>query len=156
NGIRRTTRKIANEYRRSTLRSGDVLLSIRGSSGRVCRVPAELDGANITQDTARITVHPEVSADYIETYLRCPSAQKRFEAAMKGVAVRGVNIGDVRALQIAVPPRDEQDEIVHRVNALLTLANALARKVSVASLRTDKLTQSILAKAFRGELVPTE
>jgi type I restriction enzyme S subunit len=155
-GIRNTTELIAGQYKRSSLRTGDVLLSIRGTVGRVCRVPSELADANITQDTARITVHSEMLADYVETYLRCPSAQKRLEAAMKGVAVRGVNIGDVRVLQIAVPPRDEQAEIVRRVEALFKLADTIEKRVAAASERVEKLTQAILAKAFRGELVPTE
>jgi type I restriction enzyme S subunit len=155
-GIRRTSTQIADLYRRSALRGGDVLLSIRGTVGRVCRVPAQLDGANITQDTARISIHSEVSSDYIEAYLRCPSAQKRLEAAMKGVAVRGVNIGDVRVLQVALPPRLEQDEIVRRVDALLKIADAMEHRLVKAIASSDKLTQSILAKAFGGELVPTE
>jgi len=156
NGIRKTTSHIADQYKRSALRAGDVLLSIRGTVGRVCRVPAELDDANITQDTARITVHPEMVADYVETYLRCRSAQKRLEAAMKGVAVRGVNIGDVRVLQVAVPPADEQREIVRRVEALFNLADTIEKRVAAATAQAEKLTQAILAKAFRGELVPTE
>jgi type I restriction enzyme S subunit len=155
-GIRKTTRNIADEYKRSTLRAGDVLLSIRGTAGRICRVPSALDGANITQDTARIAVHPQISADYVEIYLRCQSVQRRLEAAMKGVAVRGVNIGDVRVLQVAVPPVDEQNEIVRRVDALFKLSDAIERRVRAATLRAERLTQAILAKAFRGELVPTE
>lgn len=155
-GVRKTSAKIAQEYRRSALRSGDILLSIRGTVGRVCRVPDELAGANITQDTARITVHPTVSANFIELYLRCPGVQGRLEDAMKGVAVRGVNIGDVRALQIAVPPMPEQDEIVRRVEALFKLADIIEKRIEAATKRADKLTQAILAKAFRGELVPTE
>src|SRR5436309_4220337 len=42
------------------------------------------------------------------------------------------------------------------VEALFKLADAIERRVATAQLRADKLTQSILAKAFRGELVPTE
>jgi len=124
--------------------------------GCIAIVPTELDGANITQDTARIAVHPQLSADYVELYLRSPSVQKRLEAAMKGVAVRGVNIGDVRVLQVAVPPIREQNEIVRRVEALFKLADAIEKRVAAATLRAGKLTQAILAKAFRGELVTTE
>lgn len=155
-GIRRTTKQIADMYRRSSLREGDLLLSIRGTAGRVCRVPAQLDGANITQDTARISVHPELSSDYMEFYLQSPSAQKRLEAAMKGVAVRGVNIGDVRVLQVALPPRIEQDEIVLRVDVMLKIVEAIAQRLQKATAQADRLAQAILAKAFRGELVPTE
>ena len=143
-------------YRRSALREDDLLLSIRGTAGRVCRVPANLDGANITQDTARISIHRELSSDYVEFYLQSPSTQKRLEAAMKGVAVRGVNIGDVRVLQVALPPRVEQDEIVRRIGAMLKIAEAIEQRLLKATVSADKLAHSILAKAFRGELVLAE
>jgi type I restriction enzyme S subunit len=47
-------------------------------------------------------------------------------------------------------------EIVRRVDALFQLADRVEKRVSAATARADKLTQAILAKAFRGELVPTE
>jgi type I restriction enzyme S subunit len=55
-----------------------------------------------------------------------------------------------------VPPAEEQGEIARRVDKLFLLAESIDRQVSAAALRCNKLTQSILAKAFRGELVPTE
>jgi len=55
-----------------------------------------------------------------------------------------------------VPPPEEQQEIVRRVRVLLQAAASIEERVSAATARADKLTQSILAKAFRGELVPTE
>jgi type I restriction enzyme S subunit len=155
-GIRRTSVKIATAYQRATLRGGDLLLAIRGTYGRVCSVPAQLSGANITQDTARLSIHPSVNADYVAWCLRSPGAQDRMKRAAKGVAVHGINIGDVRALQIPVPPVEEQAEIVRRVEALLNLADAIEKRIAAATARAEKLTQSILAKAFRGELVPTE
>jgi type I restriction enzyme S subunit len=78
------------------------------------------------------------------------------QRAIKGVAVRGINIGDVRALQIPVPPLPEQRQIVRRVDALFRLADAIEKRVAAATARADKLTQALLAKAFRGELVATE
>lgn len=155
-GVRRTSSKIAAEYQRATLREGDLLLAIRGTFGRVCRVPAELSGGNITQDTARLGIHRSVNADYVAWCLRSPGAQDRMKRAAKGVAVRGINIGDVRALQIPVPPVDEQAEIVRRIEALLTLAEAIDRRIAASTAAADKLTQSIPAKAFRGQLVLSE
>ncbi len=55
---------------------------------------------------------------------------------------------------IAVPPLAEQQEIVRRVEALFKTADALEARYLKAKAHVDKLTQSILAKAFRGELVP--
>jgi type I restriction enzyme S subunit len=132
------------------------LLSIRGTFGRVCRVPNELDEANITQDTARLSIHESVDPEYILAWLKSPSLQDRLGRSAKGAAVRGVNIGDVRALQVALPPLEEQHEIVRRVDALFRLADTIEARVAAATARADKITQAILAKAFRGELVPTE
>jgi type I restriction enzyme S subunit len=155
-GIRRTTTAISEAYRRSRLREGDVLLSIRGTFGRVCRVPPELNSANITQDTARLSIARSVDANYVFLYLLSPEVQERLGRAARGVAVRGVNIGDVRALQVALPPLPEQQEIARRVDRLFQLADAIGKRVDVATARVAKLTRAVLAKAFRGELVPTE
>ena len=57
---------------------------------------------------------------------------------------------------IPVPPLVEQFQIVHRVDALFKLTDAIEKRVAAATARADNLTQSILARAFRGELVPTE
>jgi type I restriction enzyme S subunit len=51
---------------------------------------------------------------------------------------------------------DEQREIVCRVGSLFKLSDAIEKGVSAAITRAEKLTQAILARAFRGELVPTE
>jgi type I restriction enzyme S subunit len=50
----------------------------------------------------------------------------------------------------------EQEEIVRRVEALLSLADAAEKRVQAASVRAEKIAQAVLAKAFRGELVPME
>jgi type I restriction enzyme S subunit len=101
-------------------------------------------------------VHPEICPEYIEIYLKCPVAQKTLEKAMKGVAVRGVNIGDVRELQVAIPPKTEQEEIVQLTDQLLKMAERIERRVEIELSRTEKMTQAILAKAFRGDLVHVE
>ena len=57
---------------------------------------------------------------------------------------------------IHVPPLAEQQEIVRRVSALFAHADAIESRTAAARKRVDALTQAVLAKAFRGELVPTE
>jgi type I restriction enzyme, S subunit len=62
----------------------------------------------------------------------------------------------IAALPIPLPPVEEQDEIVRRVETLFRIADAIETRVARSRRLADKLTQSILAKAFCGELVPTE
>ena len=55
-----------------------------------------------------------------------------------------------------VPPIKEQTEIVRRVKTLFAFADRLEARLRVAQTATDRLTPSLLAKAFRGELVPQD
>jgi type I restriction enzyme S subunit len=59
-------------------------------------------------------------------------------------------------IPIALPPCSEQEEIIRRARALFEMADVAEERTGVARARAEKLTQAILAKAFRGELVPTE
>lgn len=111
-----TNPAIDREYRRSRLREGDVLLSIRGTVGRVCVVPADLTGANITQDTARISVPMRINR-YVAHYLESPAAQRFIDSEIVGLAVRGINLRDVRRIVIPILPEDEALSIANRLEA---------------------------------------
>lgn len=73
-----------------------------------------------------------------------------------GSTIPQVNNTDIAPLAIPLPPLAEQTEIVRRVEHLFAFADQLEAKVTSAQNRIDHLTQSILAKAFRGELVPQD
>ena len=55
-----------------------------------------------------------------------------------------------------IPPRSELDRLVVRVEELFGVADLIERQIAVATEHAEGLPQAILAKAFRGELVPTE
>ena len=71
-------------------------------------------------------------------------------------AVPTLNRNNLRDTFVEVPPLDEQHEIVRRVEALFKIADQIEERYMKAKAYIDKLTQSILAKAFRGELVPQD
>jgi type I restriction enzyme, S subunit len=74
----------------------------------------------------------------------------------RGTTHTTIYFPEVKALHICLPPLEEQREIVSRIKDQLRLADDIERHVLAATPRAAKLTQAILAKAFRGELVPTE
>jgi type I restriction enzyme S subunit len=154
--IRRTTADIHANYARSALKKGDLLLTIRGTVGRLAFAPKELDGGNITQDTVRIDVLSSLLNTYVYWFLHSPMAQEYFTLNQKGVAVRGINVGDVRPMEIPCAPLAEQKEIVRRIESTFEKIDKLAAEAKRALALTGKLDEAILAKAFRGELVPQD
>lgn len=152
-GIKNTSPEIDLQFKRARLAAGDLLLSIRGSVGRLIEIPPALEGANITQDTARLSISKRLVSRYVYLVLLAPDTQRRMAAAVRGVAVRGINIGDVRALQLPIPSHQEQVEIVRRVAALFALADRIEARATVARTQAQRLSPLALSKAFRGELV---
>jgi type I restriction enzyme, S subunit len=155
-GLRRADPARAAKFARATLAASDILISKDGTIGRVSVVPPELEGGNITQHIVRVSAHQLMNRWYLVAAIQSPFSQKWLSGELKGVALQGVNICDFRRLPLPIPPPAEQVEIVRRVEALFKLADAIEKRVAAATARAEKLTQAILAKAFRGELVPTE
>lgn len=73
-----------------------------------------------------------------------------------GSNVPQINNPDILPLEVPLPPSAEQQEIVRRVEALFKIADQIEERYKKGRAYIDKLTQSILAKAFRGELVPQD
>ncbi len=152
----RTSPEMHAQFIGATLAKGDLLLSIRGTYGRVAEVPESLEGANITQDSARIAPLPGISRDYLATALRTPYMQSHFRDIAKGVAVRGLNITDIRRAPIAVAPEAEQRMIAREAARMIVRIARWQEGVKGSQPLLRQLDKSILAKAFRGELVPQD
>lgn len=146
-GIRRTAHDISSAYKRSLLKRGDLLMSIRGHVGRMAIVPAALEGANITQDSARLAI-VGAQALYVRECLRSTGFQRWMAKHTKGVAVRGINLGDVKLMPIPVPPKAVQEEFVERVGAI----ERVQQQSSVAISQADALFAALRHRAFSGSL----
>jgi type I restriction enzyme S subunit len=128
-GLLRTHPRIDAAYARSRLRAGDLLFTIRGSVGRMAVVPPELDRANITQDTARITV-AEGSTTFIRHCLEMPTQKALVELNTIGQAVKGINLGEVRKIPVQFPEPDEQNEIARRLDSHDADTRTMLRELS--------------------------
>jgi type I restriction enzyme S subunit len=153
--LMKTSQAIAEKYSRSALLGGDVLLGIIRAT-KVAIVPSVLNGANITQGTARFRPSSVIKTRYLAIALEAPSTQYWLHEHYRGIDMPGLNLADVRRVPIPLPPLEEQREIVRRVEALFAFADRLEARYLAARKQVDKLTPSLLAKAFRGELVPQD
>ncbi len=142
--LRRTSPDIAQSYRRSSLSAGDLLISIRGHVGRTAIATPNIDGANLTQDTARVAVLPPANVRYIQRYVESASARHWLTQHTKGVAVTGINLTDLRRLPVPLPPPPEQ----RRIADILDKADAIRRKRKQAIALTDQLLRSTFLEMF--------
>ena len=74
-------------------------------------VPESLVGANLTQDTARLSLREELDPEYIRGVLRLPEVDHWIRHHIKGVAVQGVNLRDLRNLEIPILSEEKQAEL---------------------------------------------
>lgn len=114
-----TSPQIDANYQRSKVRPRDILLTIRGTVGRLAQVPPFLDGANITQDTARIAIAAGLP-EFYRYYLETPCPRRHFDINTLGQAVQGINLRDVRTTPVPVVPDDEQLKIAERVASIVS------------------------------------
>ncbi|MGM3159418.1 restriction endonuclease subunit S [Dickeya undicola] len=91
---------------------------------------------------------------WVSIFLKSQMGRKEIESRSTGNQLSMRNIGQKALLDIAIPkpPLEEQTEIVRRVEQLFAYADGVEKQVQNALERVNNLTQSILAKAFRGEL----
>ena len=142
---------------RSQLKAGDLLMVFVGAgTGNVARVPDDQPyflGPNI----AMIRVEPrEVSEAYLEMFLRSPVGHSLTFGFIKAVAQPSLSMGTIRMIPVALPPLAEQTRIVAEVERRLSVVEELESVVTANLQRATRLRQSILKKAFTGQLNGTQ
>jgi len=101
--------------------------------------------------------HDFIEPGYAEIFFQVADVHERIIAKSKSSAGQnGVSGTDIKNQPFAVPPLSEQQEIVRRVEKLFGFADQIEAGLKRAQTHVDRLTQSLLAKAFQGKLVPTE
>ncbi|MFF7717120.1 restriction endonuclease subunit S [Streptomyces sp. NPDC007988] len=145
--VRRCDPVIETQYKRSRLRTSDILLSIRGTIGRVAVVPAELDGHNISRDSARLSGDPsKVLPDFLRLILESPDVQAEIRKTTTGLAVKGINVARIRSLSVPAWPLSRQQLAVEQLDVLES--NIAAQGAEVSALL--ELRASLLTEIFGG------
>jgi type I restriction enzyme S subunit len=112
------------------------------------RVPPELADANITQDTARLTIRTDISTNYIFYCLQSEASQRQIQDHTRGQAVKGINIGDVRQLRLPLPGREEQEKIVAFFQSMASYDEQ--NRLELAALRSTK--SALMSVLLTGEV----
>ncbi|MBL1261273.1 MAG: restriction endonuclease subunit S [Thiotrichaceae bacterium] len=108
--IYRVSNEVHKSYRRSQVRKGDLLLTIVGSIGKTAIVPEHLDGANLTQQTARLSFD-EHHTIFFHSVISSPIGKKEIFRYAKSGVQPSLNLSDIAKFKVPVPPLPEQQKI---------------------------------------------
>jgi type I restriction enzyme S subunit len=135
--------------------AGTLLVAMYGEGktrGQVSELGIE---ATISQACAAVVVDEKrAQKEFVKLALQANYLE------MRGLAEGGnqpnLNLSKIKEFPLRLPSRDEQTEIVRRVESLFAYADRLEARYAAARAQVGKLAPAMLAKAFRGELVPQD
>lgn len=134
-------------------RCGDVLFTMEAPMGEVGVIDRD-DPFSIAQRILLLRPSEGVDGRFLALALQAGPVRRAIELRSTGSGVVGIAYKRLRSVEIPRPPLSEQLVIVERVEQLLDLADGVARRIDAAKGRVDRSSQAVLAKAFRGELIP--
>jgi type I restriction enzyme S subunit len=152
-GLKLIDPKLAEGYRRTTLRGGELLLCVRGSTGVISVAAPELVGANVTRGIVPIMFNPDLlRQDFGYFLMTSEPIQNQIREKTYGAALMQINIGDLRKIVVSYPNLSVQAELSERLQDISTETHHLKSIYQQKLSALDALKKSLLDQAFRGEL----
>ncbi len=149
--VRYISPKKAEELSRSEVRTGDHLLIKIGSIG-YSAIVENLNGfefAIIPANMARIRPRSAmINSSFLHAFLTAPQTTETFKARASQTAQPALNLRTIKAIKIPIPPLSLQKKFAKRVTEI----RELGAKQTASKKRLDDLFQSLLHRAFNGEL----
>ena len=143
------------ENQRTNIEFGDVLLTIVGSLGRSAVV--ETNESFALQRSVAVLKPCIVCSEYLMYALQSPYIQNCFNDNSKGTAQKGVYLNTLSEFRLPIPPFEEQQRIVHKINEIVPMVLQYDRMYVKAETLITKFPQqikhSILQWAVQGKLV---
>jgi type I restriction enzyme S subunit len=138
---------------RQELREGDVLVStVRPNLNAVARVQPELDGATGSTGFDVLRGTGAAESCFLYYFVQTPAFVEEMSSLVQGALYPAVRSADVRAVGLPLPPLGEQRRIVAKLDELRSRSRRAREALDDVPALLDKLKQSVLAAAFRGDL----
>jgi type I restriction enzyme S subunit len=150
--LRTITRVVSDQYRRTLLRGGEVLVSLVGQPGQVAVVPSELAGANIARQVGLLRLSPRMNAEFVRLFLQSPVGQSALGARQSGSVQQVINLGELRQVLVPTPPQEVQAAVVRDLRLFAERAQRLESNCSRKLAALEELKKSLLHRAFAGQL----
>ena len=122
-GLKKVEPSIAEPYKRTILKGGDLLLCVRGTTGVISIASDELKGCNVSRGIVPLTFKSTVCPQYIYYQFLSQGIQKEIESKTRGAALKQINMEDLRQIRFPVPTLEVQQQIVSILDRFDALCN---------------------------------
>ncbi len=136
---------------KSKLYGDEILINKIGNAGSVYLMPKLQRPASLAMNLFMLRLNEKVSSKYVYYHLLSGFSEKDIKQFVRGVATKSIDKKSINSLKIALPPFDEQKEIIRNLDNLLE-KDQRAKELSDVIEKIDLMKKAILARAFRGEL----
>ncbi len=136
-----------------TISKNDLYISIAGTIGRVGLIPNQLDGANLTENAAKITEIENFSLKYLSYFMNSTFVQNQIKSLTISTTQPKLALFRIEKLDLIQPSMNEQIQIVEEIEKRFSEADNLEKAIDESLAESETLRQSILKQAFEGKLV---
>lgn len=146
----------AKDLKSFEVKGGNIIISRSGTVGEICILPDDVEYGLISTNLMKIVLNNEIILSKYFCWLFDGSQLviDKLRELCTGSTRIFLTQTILKEIEYPLPPFEEQKEIIKKVSELFEFANKLENRYTKANILLDKLPQSILAKTFRGELVP--
>lgn len=143
-GLKQTTKEISNSYKRTILKGNEILLCVRGTTGLVSLATDELKGCNVTRGVAPIECNAQNDRWFVYFQFLTNAIQQYIAEYTKGIALKQINMKDVREIPFIVPPLSLQQSFATKIESIEKQKAAITQSIA----ETQRLFDYTMDKYF--------
>ena len=117
-GLKNTTKEISDSYKRTILKGNEILMCVRGTTGLISMATPELQGCNVTRGIAPIECGPTCDKWFVFYQILNPAIQHHIAEYTRGIALKQINMKDVRDIPLCLPPLPLQRLFAQRIEQI--------------------------------------
>lgn len=151
--LKYVSRPTHTQIERYTIQKEDTYISIAGTIGVTGVIQNDLDGANLTENAAKLTNQILLNNKYLAYFLGTQFAQNQIRLKTKATSQPKLALYRIEEIILPIPTLVEQEQIVNEIEAQFTRIDNTSLSLEKELIKTELTRQSILKKAFEGKLV---
>jgi type I restriction enzyme, S subunit len=146
--LRTISNEISNQYKRTILHGGEIIVSLVGFPGESAIVPNSLTGANIARQVGLLKINNTISTDYIQQYLSSEIGRKSLLKDLVGSAQQVINLNSLKKVLVAIPPLKEQQKIASILSTVDKKIESIDKRIEETEKLKRGLMQTLLTKGI--------